>query len=516
MTTAEPSENTVTGEIPPSGPPWFRRDWFLGLLLCLGIFAAYQPVWQAQFVWDDSFLVAGPNPPTIPDIWTTRVADNAPLSRTVLSIERAIWGLNPMPFHVVDVCLHALCAILLWQVLRKLQVPGAWLGAALWSLHPVQAESAAWVSETKNTLSGAFFLLAIYFFSRVVKPAAPYEGVRRRDYALALLCSALAMAGKSSTVTLPAIFCLCVWWLEREWQWRSMLKVVPVFFLSLAAGAVTFWTASLLVNDERDSVWHPEWIRPLPARIVAAGDAVWFYLGKLAWPHPVFTMYPRWEIDATRWISWLPSVAVVATLGFFWAYRNSWGRVWFFVFALFLTALLPVLGIVEQPITRYSFIFDHFQYLASIAPLALLAAGLVRLFGAAGPRVQMISTASLLTVIGILTWQRAATFEDEITFSTDCVKHNPAAWQSHNNLGIALSDAGRPGEAIPEFKEALKYNLNYPTAHNGMGVALAKEKRYNEAMEEFREASRIDPTNQGARSNLATVQNIVYTLAGPH
>src|SRR6202012_6000835 len=141
-------------------------------------------------------------------IWTTSAADICPLTITTFWVEHRLWGLNPLPYHLVTVFLHALDAVLLWRVLLAMRVPGAWLGAALWALHPVQVESVAWVAEMKNTESGFFFLLSILFFLRVLDAKADN---RKTNYALTLLFAALAMTSKTSTVILPIILCLCAW-----------------------------------------------------------------------------------------------------------------------------------------------------------------------------------------------------------------------------------------------------------------------------------------------------------------
>jgi hypothetical protein len=160
----------ITG-VRAHGPPcWFRRDWLLGLILILFVILAYTPVWKAGFVWDDeSILTANPcivGPLGLREIWTTAAADICPLTLTTFWVEHALWGLNPLPYHLVNVLMHSLSAVLLWRVLRSLRVQGAWLGAALWALHPVAVESVAWITEMKNTESGLFFLLSILFFVR--------------------------------------------------------------------------------------------------------------------------------------------------------------------------------------------------------------------------------------------------------------------------------------------------------------------------------------------------------------
>ena len=182
-----------------------NRDWLWGAVLVLAVFLAYTPMFWAGYIWDDVRVVAtNPvivGPLGLKEIWTTQAADICPLTLTTFWAGYHLWGLDPLPFHLLNVALHAASAVLLWQVLRLLRIPGAWLGAAMWALHPVEVESVAWITELKNTQSGFFYLLTIFFFVRsLVSNAAS-----RRDYSLALLCAVLAMASKSSTVVLPLV-----------------------------------------------------------------------------------------------------------------------------------------------------------------------------------------------------------------------------------------------------------------------------------------------------------------------
>jgi hypothetical protein len=323
------------------------------------------------------------------------------LTLTTFWVEHALWGLAPLPYHIVNVLLHGACAVVLWRALRSLHVPGAWLGAALWALHPVEVESVAWITEMKNTESGLFFLLSILFFVRWLRTSGndgPISG--GWNHALTLLFAALAMASKSSTVILPVVLCLCAWWVEGRWQWRNLARVLPIFLMSVAASALAIWTQGLAFAAAPD----PQGARAWPERLIAAGDAVWFYLGKLLWPYPLITIYPRWEIDAGQWTSYLPLLAVIIVLFILWFERELWSRPCFFLFALFLVALLPVLGLVGNPILRFSLVFDHFQYLASMGPLALAGAGMVWVSDFIIPKkpwLQSSLCAGLLLILGV-------------------------------------------------------------------------------------------------------------------
>ncbi len=349
-------------------------DWLFAAALVAAVFLAYQPVWRAGFIWDDdAHLTANPcvvGPKGLKEIWTTTAARICPLVQTTFWFEHKAWGLAPLPYHLVNVLLHAANALVLWQVLRKLGVLGAGLGAAIWALHPVQVETAAWITELKNTQSAFFYLLAILFFAnfilaqREANPKAP-----RGWYCASLICGALAVASKSSTVVLPVVLGLCAYWLEGRWLWRWIWQLLPFALLAAASSALAVWTQSLDIGGRAD------WQRGWPERLAVAGRAIWFYLGKLLWPHPLIFIYPRWRIDVANPLSYVPLAAALLALAVLWRWRRGWARETWFAFTYFVVALLPVLDLVNHYFVRYSFVGDHFQYLASMGILALLGAG---------------------------------------------------------------------------------------------------------------------------------------------
>jgi protein O-mannosyl-transferase len=493
-------------EVTPSRPLGFSRDWLGGLTLVLAVIVTYLPVWYAGFIWDDDILVtANPcivGPLGLKEIWTTSAADICPFVLTTFWTEHALWGLSPLPYHLVNVLMHAACAVLLWRVFLSLRMPGSWLAAAIWALHPVQVESVAWVTEMKNTESGLFFLLSILFFVRLLKEK-DLDGQNRGgwNYSLVLLFAALAMASKSSTVILPMVLCLCAWWMEGRWHWRNLARVGPIFLMSVAASVVSLWTQMLQLAADVDS----RWARTLPERLVTAGDAVWFYLGKLLWPHPLIAVYSRWEIDAGQGFSYLPLLAVIIILFILWLKREAWSRPFFLAFAYFLTALLPVLGLVDNYIYRYSLVFDHFQYLASMGPIGLLGAGMAWWGDSIIPERSGLRSslcAGLLLILGILSWQRAWIYQSQETLWTDTLAKNQNCWLGYNNLGNALFREGLEEGAIAQYQKALQINPHYAEAHNNLAVALLQKGQVDEAIAQFRGTLEINPNYDLAHYNL--------------
>ncbi len=499
-----PTMASGAGIIAPQMPSWFRHDWLWGLILLSAVIAVYSPVWWAGYIWDDGFVVTGNpvivGPLGLEEIWTTSAADICPLTLTSFWLQYKLWGLAPLPYHLVNVLLHGACAIVLWRVLLGLRVPGAWLGAALWALHPVAVESVAWITEMKNTESGLFFLLSIFFFVKDLRTApAGKRGLWNRNFAMTLLFAALAMAAKSSTVILPIVLCLCAWWMEGRWQWRNLAKVGPMFLMSIVAGVVSIWTQKVMGAE--DAELARSWLE----RLSTAGDATWFYLGKLAWPHPLMMVYPHWQIDTADVLCYVPALAVVIALVVFWLKRRSWARPWFFALAYFLAALLPVAGLLNMSFFIYTQVADHFQYLAAMGPLALAGAGIFRLAEwAMLQRTWLPATlgAGLLLLLGMVSWQRAWVYQNQETLWKDTLSVNPNCFVGYNNLGNAFLQKGQIDEAIQQYQNALKTNPNYAEARYNLGNAFLQKGQVDEAIRQYQNALKINPNYAQACYNL--------------
>ena len=500
MARRSPKKNgKPAGVAPPQKAFTGDCDWIWGLLLVLAVLLVYQPVWYAGYIWDDDAVVTN-NPVIIgplglKEIWTTSAADICPLTLTTFWLEHQLWGATALPYHLVNVFLHAACAVLLWRVLRALCIPGAFIGAAMWALHPVQVESVAWISEMKNTESGLFYLLAILFFLRDIR--VPNGTI---NYALTLVFAGLAMASKSSTVILPVIFCLCAWWLEGRWNWRSVIKTAPIFLMSIAAGIVSMWTQQ--IQGASDALW----LRSLPERLAGAGDGVWFYLGKLLWPYPLLTLYPRWHFDLGDLFSYFPLLAVFGVLALLWCFRNSWARPWLFAFAYFVVALLPVLGLLNNYIFRYATVFDHFQYLASMGPLSLVGAGMIRFAERFLPEkagLQKVAATIALLVPATLSWNQARVYESSMTLWEHTLAGNPNSAEAYNDLGILLEQNGETDKAITYYEKALDVDPNHPEAHYNLGLTYSRQGRVDEAIAEYQKAVDLYPDYPNAQNNLA-------------
>jgi tetratricopeptide (TPR) repeat protein len=483
-------------KIPPLEQNWTSIG--AGVFLIVLIVAAYWPALRGGFIWDDDVhLTANPcivGPLGFGAIWTTSSAVYYPLVLTSFWIQHAVWGLNPLFYHIINVLMHAMGAVVLWRGLLALKVPGAIFGAALWAVHPVQVESVAWITELKNTQSGFFYLLAILCFLKWRGAAndreARFEGL---GYGLAILFAVLAVLSKASTVMLPVVLGLCWWWKDRNWRWRNTVWLLPFLIVSIAVSAWTVWEQKF-----HSGALGEEWAQTPIERVAIAGKAIWFYVGKLLWPHPLIFVYPRWKLDFSEPISFLPAVAALGVGTILWVGRKDrrLGAI-FFAFGYFVVSLFPVLGFFNVYFFRYSFVGDHFQYLASMGLIALAPAGLSRL-----PRPMQLVPVLLLGVFAIMTWQQTKIYHDQETLWGDTLAKNPTAWMAHSNLGIVLADQRKLTEAISHYEEAIHFKPDYAEAYNNLGIALALQGKFSESIQNCERAVQLKPDYADAEYNL--------------
>src|ERR1700674_3020062 len=481
-----------------------QREWLWALLLIALVFAAYARVFNAGFIWDDeSHLTQNPcivGPLGLKDIWTSTRAVYYPLVLTTFWILHKVVGLSPSPYHILNVLMHAGSAVLLWRVLQQLNVGGAWLGAALWALHPVMVQSVAWVTELKNTQSCLFYLLAIFCF---LKMDAEGQGSRVRWWRLAgaLLFFIMAIASKPSTVMLPVVLALCVWWRHGRTQWRDVVVLVPFMLVSALASA---WT--ILEQKFHAGASGPEWAQTWPERLIIAGRAIWFYVGKLIWPHPLIFIYPRWELNSSQLTAYFPLLLALAGLVGLWLVRGKWTRPIAFAAAYFVISLFPVLGFFSVYFFRYSFVSDHFQYLASMGPLALAGAGITEGIAVIGWKqfLQPVACGILLLLLGALTWRQSVIYTDLVTLYQDTLRKNPACWMAHNNLGTEFLRKGQTDKAMIHFQKSLEIKPDHVEAIANLGNVFLRQGRVDEAIVQYNKALEIAPDYASVHTNLGT------------
>ncbi|MCG3199866.1 MAG: tetratricopeptide repeat protein [Candidatus Omnitrophica bacterium] len=473
----------------------------LGLLLLAATLAAYSPALTNGFIWDDDHhltenpLVTGPD--GLRKIWTSPEAFYYPLVLTTFWGMNQIWGLAPYPYHLTNILLHAANALLLWGLLARFGLRGGFLAALIFALHPVQVESVAWVTELKNTLSGLFYLLALHAFLSFQRSKGNHpgdEGIDGRNetawYGVALVLSTLALLSKPSTVMLPVILLAYLLWSEGRISLRPFLQTAPFFLLSLAASLWTIWE-----QKHHSMAQGAPWDETFLERLLNAPRIVLFYLGKLLWPHPLSFIYPKWTVDPGVWSSYLAPFACLVLVGILMRWRRSWGGPCLIALGYFAVTLFPVLGFFNIYFTVYSYVADHFQYLACIGPMALLAHGCARFWPGSGLGrfVGPVGVGILALVLGAKTWSQCPIYRNEETLWLDVIAKNPSASMAYNNLGIWLSKQGRPREAIPNFERALELTPEDPEYHYNLALALGRQAEVARSVEHFEKAIAARP-----------------------
>ena len=283
-----------------------RYPWLQAAAIVLLMFMVYASAIGGGFIWDDdSYVTQNPlltSPHGLLEIWTTAKSPQYyPLVFTTFWAEYRLWGLHPAGYHTVNVILHAINSVLLFFLLRRLEVPGAWMIGAVFAVHPVHVESVAWITERKNVLSALFYLLSIGCYLE-------YESKHRRGwYAGAFGLFILALTSKTVVATLPIALLLIRYWKGWRIGRRELLELLPFLLAGAFMGMLTKWYEVHRVGAE-----GPEWDLSMAERLLIAGRALVFYAAKLTWPANLSFNYPRWRLNIGDPVQWSYPLAVGA------------------------------------------------------------------------------------------------------------------------------------------------------------------------------------------------------------
>ena len=424
-----------------------------------------------------------------------------PLLHSAFWLEHRLWGDAVWGYHLVNVFCHAFSAWLVFRILRRLEVRGAPLAAAVFALHPVHVESVAWISEQKNTLSTVFYLVAMLAYLGFDRDR------RASSYLLAVGSFALALLTKTVTATLPGAILVVLWWRRGRLSWkRDFLPLAPWFALATAGGLVTVWVERQLIGAE-----GADFQLGFLARCLVAGRAICFYVGQLLWPAKLMFVYPRWAVDPSDWSQYLFPLGVCAALAALWKVRG-WSCAPLAGFLFFCGSLFPVLGFFNVYPFVFSFVADHFQYVASLGALVLVSASAALGIERLRPSARIAARAACVAVVGILaalTWRQSHVYRDPETLYTATLASNPGCWMCRTNLGSLMSSSGRFPEAVEQYREALRIKADSADAHNNLGNALVRSGSVEEALPHYHEALRLRAGFAEAHANLG---NALYLL----
>ena len=475
----------------PAGLPWSR--YIIGAaIIAIATAIVYVPSLGGDFSWDDDTWLWNNRVIRehggISDYWLAqrRLPDYLPLTSTAFHIQWFIFGRDPAGYRAVNIALHAAGAILVWFVLRRLGVGGAYLAALLFALHPVSAASVAWITELKNVLSLPLAAAALLAYLRFERTA------HRRWYAVALALYAVALTAKASIVILPVVLLGCAWWQRRRVAPRDVWRSIPFFLLAAGAAAGTIltqmhWATKDTTIDPPANIWES---------LVIAGRAPWFYLSKALAPLGLSMIYPKWDIHHLSVLSFIPLAAALAVAVMLWRYRKGWARPIAFALGYYIIALAPTLGFVKMSYMAHSYVADHWHYLALIAPVALVVSCGWNFALRRGSRVRAAAVGVAVAAaagLGYLTFRQSMLHGAPEQLWANAARQAPNSWAAHNNCGCAMSKAERLDLALHYLRRTVQIRPDHAKACRNMGIVFIKQGLKEKAIEAYARAVEIDP-----------------------
>jgi protein O-mannosyl-transferase len=475
----------------------------------------YLPTLWGDFVWDDFLLITGnpllKNLSGLLEIWSGgRTADYLPLTNTVFWIEQYLFGENATGYHAVNMLLQTANALLVWRLLVRLEIPGAWLAGLIFGIHPTHVASVAWVSELKNLLSMFFALLSLLCFLELDEKRLSNSAT---VYVASLFFFVFSLLSKTQVVFLPVVVLLCAWWQDKKSPKRNstqhlrrdIIRSGPFFLIAIVFGLVTIWFQNRGIGEEEIVIGS------LPRRLVNASVAIWWYAGHLFAPVRLMAIYPNWRFDSPRIWEWLPLIGLIAILAGLWHWRNRGTRGAFFAVACFIVALLPALGIVRMAYVRSgTLVADHLQYFADVSLIALFSAGVAYLWRQR-QRATKIATVAIVTLLvgamGTYAFNRADVYRNEESLWQDNLSKNPDAWQAHIQMAQRRFKQERYAEAAYHAARAAELKPELADIHNQLGLAYCRLERFDEGIAEYRTALQLKAKSSTARSSgVATIR----------
>ena len=471
-------------------------------LIAMITLLVYTPALKAGFVWDDDrFLTENTiihDDNGLYRFWlTTDAFDYFPVVSSMLWVEWRLWEMDATGYHVVNLFLHIVSSLLIWLILIRLKIPGAWLAALVFAIHPVNVESVAWITQRKNTLPMVFFLLSILCFL--------IYGDRKNKYwyIFSLLSFLLALLGKTSIVMLPFVLIGCLCWQNGHIPRSAILRVLPYFVLALILALVTIFF-QYSINIGGDIVREDG----MPSRLAIAGKAVWFYVCKALLPVNLSFVYPRWETGNVSVSAFIPAILLACLFGILLYFRNGWGKPMLFGLGYYVLNLFPVLGFFNIYYMRYSLVADHYQYHSIVGVIALICAlGSCYVAGLTNARKAIAAALTIIVISGLClqSWRQTGIYENEEILWQDTLAKNPNAWIAYMNMGVYLDRHNRIGEAISFYKQLIEKQPDNVQALTNLGIDCMQNRQFDDAQRYLLYAIRTDPVYADAYNGLGTL-----------
>ncbi len=501
---ANPFVNLVRNNTPSvskDNHPWLY-DVLFSVTLLVVVLAAYQPAWHGGYLPDDKITIQRRDLHTWHGLYRIWFDPRAtlqyyPLSHSAVWLQYKLCGDNTFGYHIVNILLHVTSAVLVMFILRRLKIPGAYLAAIVFAVHPVQVESVAWMVEMKNILCTMFYLAAALVYLR-------FDETRKKTmYWGAFALFVLSLLSKSVACTWPAAMLVIFWWKRGRLSWRQdVLPLLPFFTIGAIDGVFvaklerTEWC----LNDDTFQ-WTPL------QRFLMGGRAFWFYLSKLFWPSSLIWGYPRWELDPNAWWQYLFPLAAILAFLLAWLVRHR-RREPLAALLFFTGLLLPFLGLFNCGYFIVSYVADHFQYQACLGIIAFVCAFLTLYLKKSDPELRRggyIITSAVLMLFTVLTWQQCHMYIDQDAFFRKTLETNPQCPCALVMVGLSITEE-KPREANACFQEALRIDPKWASAYIGLGQVSLMQGRIEEAVSYYQKSIDTYPKDYTPHLRIAEIR----------
>jgi len=477
---------------------------FQAALIAVATFWVYSPALGGDWLWDDAMYLSHnallDQPDRLAKAWFQpgSFIEYYPIEQTVQWLQWRLWGNGTLPYHLTNVFLQIVNALLFWRVLAKVGVKLAWIGGLIFAVHPANVESVAWISELKNCLSLTPALLAMSAW-------IDYDAARRaRDFRLCLAFFLTSMLCKITLAMFPFIILLYAWWKRGRVEKRDLWAALIFLAISALLVALTIQSGALYMHHLRQSP------APIPiggplARLALAGTTASFYFAESFLPIVLLPIYPQWQVNPPLLVEILPWFGFGLALVWLWTKRAGWGRSALFGLGFFFINLAPFSGVHGISYMSFTWVMDHFLYLPALGLIGLVAAALGDLDQRLAAWSQAASTALITLVLALLAFHAhwyAAAFTNDETLWTYTLERNPGAWLAANNMGKIEMTGGDPAKAADYFAAAVAQQPQLAELHGNLGHALAQLGQVDEGLAEMRQALRLDPYDAAVNNNL--------------
>jgi protein O-mannosyl-transferase len=495
------------------------------LLLC---FLVYLPViFWGGLVWQDDLRVTQNmflwSWSGLAGAWAHPLAGwYRPLAQSVLWGQHHFFGIHPLGYHLASILFHSVNAGLLWMVLRRLGVRGAWLGAALFAVHPIQVQSVAWISQQSHLVGSAFLLGAVWAFLRVsrIQPPLPQEFAPSpghdwedlmpvepvaRLYALSLGLAIAASLSDPVGIALPFVLLVLTWWKRGAVPRADWLRLLPFFAVAIA-GAALVWVM-VARGHSMDPAGNGPTLTVIQRLLVDARAIPW-YAATIACPFPLLFVYSRWS--PVSWASWqvIFPVALLIVIGAAWAVRRRAGRGLLAAVLLFVALLLPGLGSVLGTSAPAIYVADHWAYLAVAVPAAAVAAVLVTAvsrvrFPWAVRGLRVAAAMACFAGLGFIACQQQMIYDSEESVWKDALAVQPGSSAAATAYAHMLLGRGQDLKASNVIQEAERFGPPDVALLQTHGQVYMAQGRYGEASQAFLAAHRLEPQDEQITTQLA-------------